>query len=143
MFTLWNRQADQLEPQFAKNNYRPKSQPIENAVFSDLGRGNWTSCLEKLYSLIEWKRAPWELVCNADIQARLGDHVLKGKSSKIEIGDPPLPAILKCMSATDLKSIDDESLDIIVTDPPFGDLIQYAEMADFFYVWLRIGLKGV
>src|SRR6185312_14953352 len=33
------------------------------------------------------------------------------------------------------------SFDLVVTDPPFGGLIDYAECADFFYVWMRLVLK--
>jgi adenine-specific DNA methylase len=30
---------------------------------------------------------------------------------------------------------------LIVTDPPFGGLLHYSELSDFFYVWLRLVLK--
>ncbi|MGR5997090.1 hypothetical protein ACT7DF_13175 [Bacillus cereus] len=43
---------------------------------------------------------------------------------------------LTCGSSTDLK-LEDNSIDLIITDPPFGDNVQYAELADFFYVWLQ------
>ncbi|MCY1312927.1 hypothetical protein D9M70_634000 [compost metagenome] len=39
-FTLWNVQGDKLEPQFANNNFHPKSTVVENCVFPALGRGN-------------------------------------------------------------------------------------------------------
>jgi adenine-specific DNA methylase len=29
------------------------------------------------------------------------------------------------------------SVDLVITDPPFGEIMQYAELSDFFYVWLR------
>jgi adenine-specific DNA methylase len=32
-------------------------------------------------------------------------------------------------------------LDLVITDPPFGGLLHYSELADFFYVWLRLALK--
>lgn len=44
-------------------------------------------------------------------------------------------------SSTDLAQHGNETFDIVITDPPFGDLIQYSELADFFYVWLRLALK--
>ncbi len=44
-------------------------------------------------------------------------------------------------SATDLSGIPDRSVDAIVTDPPYLDNVMYAELADFFYVWLRLGLR--
>lgn len=31
----------------------------------------------------------------------------------------------------------DETVDLIVTDPPYYDQIPYADLSDFFYVWLR------
>lgn len=38
-----------------------------------------------------------------------------------------------------------ENLDqaLLSTDPPYYDNISYAELADFFYVWLRRSLKGI
>ena len=33
--------------------------------------------------------------------------------------------------------------EIISTDPPYYDNIGYADLSDFFYVWLRRTLKGV
>jgi len=30
--------------------------------------------------------------------------------------------------------------DLVITDPPFGNNVFYADLADFFYVWLRIPL---
>jgi adenine-specific DNA methylase len=37
-------------------------------------------------------------------------------------------------SNTDLA---DESVDLVITDPPFFDNVHYSQLADFFYVWLR------
>jgi putative DNA methylase len=37
-------------------------------------------------------------------------------------------------SRTDLP---DESVDLVVTDPPYMDNVHYSELADFFHVWLR------
>ena len=34
--------------------------------------------------------------------------------------------------------IDNGDYDLVITDPPFGNNINYADLADFFYVWLRI-----
>jgi adenine-specific DNA methylase len=38
--------------------------------------------------------------------------------------------------ATDLP-YDDESIEVVVIDPPYGDNVMYAELSDAFYVWLR------
>jgi len=36
--------------------------------------------------------------------------------------------------------IPDNSVDLIVTDPPYFDNVHYSELADFFYCWLKLGL---
>ena len=40
-------------------------------------------------------------------------------------------------SATSLIHLADHSLDAVVVDPPYADNVQYSELADFFYVWLK------
>ena len=49
-----------------------------------------------------------------------------------------LPEItITCRSATNLNHIDDSSVDAVVMDPPYYDNVMYAELSDFFYVWLK------
>ena len=46
------------------------------------------------------------------------------------------------VSATDLSGIKNDGVyDLVVTDPPFGGLLHYSELADFFHVWLRLALQ--
>ena len=40
-FCIWDTSYDKLVPHMSNNNYHPKSNMVENCVFSDLGRGNW------------------------------------------------------------------------------------------------------
>jgi putative DNA methylase len=40
-------------------------------------------------------------------------------------------------SAMDIGSISDHSIQNITMDPPYYDNVQYAELSDFFYVWLK------
>lgn len=144
MFTLWNVGADKLEPMFANNNYHPKSTVVENGVFSDLGRGNWASCSSGLLESLEWSTDPWELASNEWLgsEAPQLKPFLSGKSEKVHCGDPVRQsADLKCVSATDLSTIETGSYDLVITDPPFGGLLHYSELSDFFYVWLRLVLK--
>jgi len=39
--------------------------------------------------------------------------------------------------ATNLAHLDNESIAAVVVDPPYADNVQYSELADFFYVWLK------
>jgi putative DNA methylase len=47
------------------------------------------------------------------------------------------PADLSQGSAASLIHLADRSIDAIVVDPPYSDNVQYSELADFFYVWLK------
>ncbi|HEX8043214.1 hypothetical protein [Candidatus Deferrimicrobium sp.] len=40
-------------------------------------------------------------------------------------------------SASSLPQVCDKSITAIVVDPPYADNVQYSELADFFYVWLK------
>ena len=145
MFCFWDRDYDKLVPHMSNANYHPKSNLVENSVFSDLGRGNWASCIEGVLRGRNWAAAPWEAVANDRLGSRAPElaNDLKGKSTKVYPGDPirANTVTLDCVSATDLSSIEDESHDLIVTDPPFGGLLHYSELADFFHVWLRLALR--
>jgi len=42
-------------------------------------------------------------------------------------------------SSTDLSLIPNDSVDTVITDPPYGGNVNYGELADFWYVWLSKG----
>jgi len=144
MFCFWDREYDKLVPHMSNNNYHPKSNVVENSVFPSLGRGNWASCMEGVTEAVDWCLDPWELVANSDIAIKdpALAKTLKGKSEKIKAGDAVRnTASIHCGSSTDLHAIDAASQDLVITDPPFGGLLHYSELSDFFYVWLRLALK--
>jgi adenine-specific DNA methylase len=82
--------------------------------------------------------------------------VLKGKEySKKEIGDFSQFAVdyadlraktcLLINQSSDRLPLPQEAADVIITDPPFGGNVQYAELSYFWTVWLKgvLGLKGI
>lgn len=141
MFCIWNIQADKLEPFLSKNNLHPPTRPIENSVFGKLGRGNWLSCAEGLLQTLEWRANPWEVVSKDALPSDLASLVGKAKSVRVETGDPVNTDVdIYCGSSTELTQIDGESIDLVITDPPFGDIMQYAELSGVFYGWLQPAL---
>jgi len=42
-----------------------------------------------------------------------------------------------------LGNLGDDKFDSIITDPPYYDDVPYAEISDFYYVWLKRALSGV
>lgn len=134
MFAFWNQAADKMEPMFSNANFHPKQQTIENCVFHRLGRGNWESSGQKVVDATAWAQAPWELVV-------LKKDNGKAKSEKVEADDPiEIGPSIYCGSSTDLSMLDGTPFDLVITDPPFGNNLFYADLADFFYVWMRLSL---
>ena len=50
--------------------------------------------------------------------------------------ETPLVSIT-CKPGDTLDHIEDASIDAVVMDPPYGANVMYAELSDFFYVWLK------
>ena len=44
---------------------------------------------------------------------------------------------ITCKPGEALDHLADSSIDIVVMDPPYYDNVMYAELSDFFYVWLK------
>ena len=55
----------------------------------------------------------------------------------------PVPVEVTLSSASDLDHLEDGSVDLVLTDPPYYDNVMYSELSDFFYVWLKRTLGTV
>jgi len=75
---------------------------------------------------------------------RFIDRAKQFRLAKIEIADrfqvandfSAASAELICESSIPLSSIDSNSIDYILTDPPYGDVIQYSELSFVWNIWL-------
>ena len=141
MFTVYHPKNDQATKHFANNNFHPRNTLLEVSVFSPVGDGRWVSAAKAIIDGAEWKAAPWDLVPSEQIEKAIE---VSGKTEKVFTRDCPSEdgINLSCGSSSDLNQIADNSVDLVVTDPPFGGLVHYSELSDFFYVWLRLALKG-
>ncbi|MCY4057645.1 MAG: DUF1156 domain-containing protein, partial [Gammaproteobacteria bacterium] len=50
---------------------------------------------------------------------------------------PPASVTVTCKPGDRLEHVDAASVDLVVMDPPYYDNVMYAELSDFFYVWLK------
>ena len=50
---------------------------------------------------------------------------------------PLVPVQVTCKPGDRLDHINTNSVDLVVMDPPYYDNVMYAELSDFFYVWLK------
>ena len=129
---------------FSHHILKPERQPLEANVWgTSKSSGSFSTLFRsRLLRALEYKRQPFEVEpisfkgkvsgskrfdSNGPIPAKL--HL-----PKTAMGLKPKSVYLSCgdSSKTDLE---DKSIDLVVTDPPFFDNVHYSELADFFYVW--------
>ena len=77
-----------------------------------------TKCIDELVALVSpgTSNATGDLFANANVTR---------------------PITVTCRSGENLDHIKDGSIDAVVIDPPYYDNVMYAELSDFFYVWLK------
>jgi putative DNA methylase len=126
-----------------KTHRTPPRYKIPDFFSNLLGRGNWTSCTEGLLEGFAWAEKPWEPVVGSNLNNLSPEIIatISGKSVRVELPDKISgDHTLICGSATELRGLEAESIDAVITDPPFGGLLHYSELSDFFYVWMRLAL---
>ena len=128
MFSFWHQTYDKLAPALGNANFHPKNNVVETTVFGALGYGRWPACGAVVKEAMEWANSPWELFA-----------IQSGGSQKLSLQDNLLYGNnIYCGSSADMTMVKDTNFDLVITDPPFGNNLFYADVADFFYVWLRI-----
>ena len=141
LFCKYNAPAQKLEPLFGLHAFHPIVQPIENNVWgTKYGRGSFVRYYLKTRRGKEYGIRPFER--DGAVRRKTGDTVaadLGEDLASVLAGQGN--SLLWAQTSEDLSSIPNQSVDAVITDPPYCDNVAYAELADFFYVWLRLGLK--
>ncbi len=149
MFCKYEVEWHKISLFFGLHAYHPIERPTENNVWgTEYGRSTFVKCFEKVRKAKIYCEKPYErLAINSKkrYSKPTGDECIKGNIVKEfkEIEKMDRAALLNCGTAEDLSFIPNKSIDAVITDPPYFDNIQYSELADFFYVWLRLGLKDL
>ena len=81
---------------------------------------------------------PWAV--SQVVDAYTGIAKLAQRPASMLEGERRAEARITLGSATDLP-LEDESVDAVVTDPPYYDNVMYGECSDYFYVWLKRSLR--
>jgi hypothetical protein len=79
---------------------------------------------------------PWALSQVVDAYQGLCD-LLQPPCPLFPAASPRPPATVSQANAAALTDIPTGSMDAVVVDPPYGNNVMYAELSDFFYVWLK------
>ena len=71
------------------------------------------------------------------------ESMVRCVSASFEAIDKPPGTGSSVNSSATQHPLPDDSADSIVTDPPYYDAVPYADLSDFFYVWLKRMLSNV
>jgi putative DNA methylase len=141
LFCKYEVGYQKLAPLFGLHAFHPIDQPIENNVWgTKYGRGSFVKYFGKTRRGKEYGIRPFER--DGAVRRKMGDTVaseLAEDFAGVLTGQGN--ALLWARTSEDLSSIPNRSVDAIISDPPYCDNVAYSELADFFYVWLRLGLK--
>ena len=96
--------------------------PLISGVGYDWAIDKTAKCIRELVALIR-----------PDADSKIGN--LFDDANTAEYTPPPVS--ITCKPGDSLDHIEDGSIDVVVMDPPYYANVMYAELSDFFYVWLK------
>jgi putative DNA methylase len=123
--TRWIVQRETMANTFDSHNFAMKWSYAEMDLLVEGAGFDWA--IEQVAKCIE------ELV----ILTRPPEACDNGELAFVVQAWTPPPVTLSCKSGDSLDHLADGSVDCVVMDPPYYDNVMYAELSDFFYVWLK------
>ena len=101
--------------------------PLIAGLGYDWAIGQTAKCIAELVALVR-----------PDAPTADGDLIDRANRTGDEYPTPaPPPVTITCKPGDSLDHLGDASIDVVVMDPPYYDNVMYAELSDFFYVWLK------
>lgn len=142
MFCRYQQNAYKICNIFFNHAYVPIAMPVENCVWgSKLGTGTFDKTIQKILRGKRFNKNIYDLsvkkLANGrydSIQIKNGDTVETTPVTNYANIDGKHP-LLRCSDSRRLDFIPDETVDMVLTDPPYGANIMYSELIDFFHVW--------
>lgn len=109
---------------------------IPSGSNTSVGSGGWSNILQKYGRAKAYCYQPFEVSSFGNRKTLIpvpGEWI--GEYCKT-MSPKKRGVVLRCQSAT-AADLSPSSLDAVLTDPPYFGNVQYAELMDFCYVWLR------
>ena len=106
---------------------------IKSGSGSSVGSGGWSNIIGKYVKAKRYCEAPFEVRGQGSRKARVP---MTGEAIGERCNGKGRVVGISCLDARESRLAPD-SLDGVFTDPPYFGNVQYAELMDFCYVWLR------
>jgi len=127
---------------FSHHILKPELMPIEANIWgTNKSSGSFSSLYKsRILNAIKYKRMPTELKITNNKSHKV-DSI--NKPIQVELADTyhefdtkQLPVYIS-QGDSSTYDIPNQSVDVVITDPPFFDNVHYSQLADFFYYWLN------
>lgn len=143
MMTPYNYPHRKLHHLFNYHALPLTTTPVESAVWglSNEGAGTFVNCYRRYIRAKQYCQRPFDKFKDSrglikTIYPKEEKIVANFVSSFEELKQTPRGTLLLCGDSSQLPAIPDNSIDFVITDPPYFDNIHYSELSNFFYVWL-------
>lgn len=141
MFCRYQANAYKICNIFFNHAYVPITMPVENNIWgSKLGTGNFTKTLNKIIRGKKFCTDIYDILTvkkngKIEVQKVFSNEIVETQPvDDYEALDVNKPLLL-CQDSSDLSCIPDKSVNVVLTDPPFGANVMYSELIDFFHSW--------
>jgi len=130
---------------FSHHILKPERTPLENCVWgNDKSSGTFYSLFKsRILKASAYLSKPFEIqVVNGQTTKRYCNHPVACQYVQDfdELTSRPNSCLVLNGDSSQLN-LPDQSVDAIITDPPYFDFVNYSELADFFHAWLKPALK--
>jgi putative DNA methylase len=142
MMTPYNYPHRKLHHLFNYHALPLTTTPVENAVWGvgNEGAGTFVNCYKRYRAAKLYCQSPFDrfkdrrgIVRTVPSREYIAADFV---ASFDQLQKTPRSAMLFCGDSSSLPAIPDQSVDFIITDPPYFDNVHYSELSNFFYVWL-------
>jgi len=139
LFCEYDKPYNKLTGIYKRHTITARHTPVENNVWgTKYGRGTFSGEFDKMRAGKEFCQNPYEKYVE-DGETKQKDGI--GKIEGTLVDDPADlgeegNVFLRC-GTSEYLPVEDNSVDAVITDPPYFDNVMYSETADFYYVWLK------
>ena len=141
LFTRYRHDAGKTEGVFARHDFQPKSTLAEGNLWgAKYGKCTFANSWRDITNGVSFAYHPYDRRFTGRFDKK-GKPILEDANSLETIYSNEDQFCLKSIDSRDTASfVQEGQAHLIVTDPPYASNVNYSELADFFYVWLRLML---
>lgn len=142
MYTAYAFGYRRVSPMFSIHSYRHITRPTElNPWLDGIGRGTFPNTLRKVKRAINFSKVP--SVFGFDGKYTPIPHELSNLKNNSQknlsyLVSKPGKGMIVNKSSEKLDNIPNNSVDLILTDPPYFDNLNYSELSDFYLSWHQV-----